>query len=147
MTRAAARSSLLPNDVVVGSLLRWKSETTQLPALASFNELIRPQQQRLGNLQAQRFGGLQVNDQFEARNLLDGEISRLRSLEKPVYQPCPINPAYREIVRPVGKQRTLLRPFFSMTRDREASLGREMDDRSEERRVGKECRSRWSPYH
>ena len=23
----------------------------------------------------------------------------------------------------------------------------EMRDRSEERRVGKECRSRWSPYH
>ena len=23
----------------------------------------------------------------------------------------------------------------------------EMQDRSEERRVGKECRSRWSPYH
>src|SRR6202453_1727043 len=23
----------------------------------------------------------------------------------------------------------------------------EPDDRSEERRVGKECRSRWSPYH
>ena len=22
-----------------------------------------------------------------------------------------------------------------------------MNDRSEERRVGKECRSRWSPYH
>src|SRR5258707_1786187 len=25
--------------------------------------------------------------------------------------------------------------------------GRERDGRSEERRVGKECRSRWSPYH
>ena len=24
---------------------------------------------------------------------------------------------------------------------------RTRDDRSEERRVGKECRSRWSPYH
>src|SRR6266702_2373093 len=24
---------------------------------------------------------------------------------------------------------------------------RDLDDRSEERRVGKECRSRWSPYH
>ena len=24
---------------------------------------------------------------------------------------------------------------------------KKMDDRSEERRVGKECRSRWSPYH
>ena len=23
----------------------------------------------------------------------------------------------------------------------------EYDERSEERRVGKECRSRWSPYH
>ena len=23
----------------------------------------------------------------------------------------------------------------------------EFDERSEERRVGKECRSRWSPYH
>src|SRR2546422_1063322 len=28
-----------------------------------------------------------------------------------------------------------------------ATYEREMKDRSEERRVGKECRSRWSPYH
>ena len=26
-------------------------------------------------------------------------------------------------------------------------LGEALDQRSEERRVGKECRSRWSPYH
>ena len=26
-------------------------------------------------------------------------------------------------------------------------VSRALDDRSEERRVGKECRSRWSPYH
>ena len=26
-------------------------------------------------------------------------------------------------------------------------LARFLSDRSEERRVGKECRSRWSPYH
>ena len=26
-------------------------------------------------------------------------------------------------------------------------VGKGEDDRSEERRVGKECRSRWSPYH
>ena len=26
-------------------------------------------------------------------------------------------------------------------------LGLMREDRSEERRVGKECRSRWSPYH
>ena len=28
-----------------------------------------------------------------------------------------------------------------------AEEGNPNDDRSEERRVGKECRSRWSPYH
>ena len=28
-----------------------------------------------------------------------------------------------------------------------AEIQRIMIDRSEERRVGKECRSRWSPYH
>ena len=27
------------------------------------------------------------------------------------------------------------------------ALAEKLDDRSEERRVGKECRSRWSPYH
>ena len=27
------------------------------------------------------------------------------------------------------------------------SAGESFSDRSEERRVGKECRSRWSPYH
>src|SRR3712207_9513426 len=29
----------------------------------------------------------------------------------------------------------------------EGTIGRRREDRSEERRVGKECRSRWSPYH
>ena len=28
-----------------------------------------------------------------------------------------------------------------------AAQGADIVDRSEERRVGKECRSRWSPYH
>ena len=31
--------------------------------------------------------------------------------------------------------------------ERELSKVDGVDDRSEERRVGKECRSRWSPYH
>ena len=29
----------------------------------------------------------------------------------------------------------------------EAILKSDVEERSEERRVGKECRSRWSPYH
>ena len=31
--------------------------------------------------------------------------------------------------------------------DTELHLLRSLSNRSEERRVGKECRSRWSPYH
>ena len=33
------------------------------------------------------------------------------------------------------------------TKDRDGNYGDVVLGRSEERRVGKECRSRWSPYH
>ena len=37
---------------------------------------------------------------------------------------------------------------FAKYKDRDiAYIVDTFDDRSEERRVGKECRSRWSPYH
>ena len=35
----------------------------------------------------------------------------------------------------------------SMKSDIVCALTTESSERSEERRVGKECRSRWSPYH
>ena len=35
----------------------------------------------------------------------------------------------------------------AQTRQRVLNAAEEMGYRSEERRVGKECRSRWSPYH
>ena len=34
-----------------------------------------------------------------------------------------------------------------VTEDEQSEAVELADDRSEERRVGKECRSRWSPYH
>jgi len=46
-----------------------------------------------------------------------------------------------------------LEPKVTQAQKRSAELTdiinttRVLDDRSEERRVGKECRSRWSPYH
>ena len=38
---------------------------------------------------------------------------------------------------------------FELTSDQKnfQNLAKDFSDRSEERRVGKECRSRWSPYH
>ena len=35
-------------------------------------------------------------------------------------------------------------PDYILTND---EISKMVDTRSEERRVGKECRSRWSPYH
>ena len=42
-----------------------------------------------------------------------------------------------------GKSTLIGRLLF----DSQAILADQIDARSEERRVGKECRSRWSPYH
>ena len=49
-------------------------------------------------------------------------------------------PSYRWHIGPITRAE-LLRPE---TRD---PVERLIVERSEERRVGKECRSRWSPYH
>ena len=35
----------------------------------------------------------------------------------------------------------------SVIEEKEFEMTEFLDTRSEERRVGKECRSRWSPYH
>src|SRR5256885_11131809 len=50
---------------------------------------------------------------------------------------------HRTVRRAVGDQRGVARA--RVPRRDDAVLAGE--DRSEERRVGKECRSRWSPYH
>ena len=46
-------------------------------------------------------------------------------------------------------QRVNVLPFFDwiLTYNTGAAFSFLADARSEERRVGKECRSRWSPYH
>ena len=48
-----------------------------------------------------------------------------------------------KIFIPMAGKGTRLRPF-TLTRPKPLL---EITDRSEERRVGKESRSRWSPYH
>src|SRR5258706_8828390 len=45
-----------------------------------------------------------------------------------------------------GLQNPLQRGFYAR-RLLQAAGGTRAEQRSEERRVGKECRSRWSPYH
>src|SRR5256885_17034881 len=46
-----------------------------------------------------------------------------------------------------GRAEVLAAPLLGDHGQVDASRGHVVDLRSEERRVGKECRSRWSPYH
>src|SRR3989449_7426966 len=46
-----------------------------------------------------------------------------------------------------GIEQVFLRGLQTQRGKTGAGLGAKIQDRSEERRVGKECRSRWSPYH
>src|ERR1044072_6229820 len=65
--------------------------------------------------------------------------------------------AVREMALPVERRRTVVREqlagilpqdcFRELLRLGEIGLGGLEPQRSEERRVGKECRSRWSPYY
>src|SRR5882724_2866496 len=52
-----------------------------MTAYRSTNDLIRPLQQRLRDVQAERLRGLEVDDQLKLRRLLDGQVARLGALE------------------------------------------------------------------
>src|SRR5215467_7542263 len=49
-------------------------------ALHLFNDLIRPQQQRRRDGEAERLGGLEIDDQLELVGLLDGQVAGLGAL-------------------------------------------------------------------
>ena len=60
----------------------WKSQGATSGSQGSLlNKLIRPQQQRWRNREAERLGGLHIDDKLELRQLLDREIGRFRALE------------------------------------------------------------------
>src|ERR1700737_1140366 len=76
---AAARTALSPANL--------QKRSAQLrtalpkPPFSWIDHLIRPQQERLGNRQAEGLGGLEVDDQLELRRLLDREVGGLGAVE------------------------------------------------------------------
>jgi hypothetical protein len=50
----------------------------------SLDDMVHPQQQRLGNLETKSLGRLQVDHQLQSCRLLDRQVSRLGALEDPV---------------------------------------------------------------
>src|SRR5260370_30321915 len=52
-----------------------------------------------------------------------------------------------ELAMPIDRRRFRANLYADLTEDRPYREDELVGRRSEERRVGKECRSRWSPYH
>src|SRR5438128_1167244 len=64
---------------------QWTEKYPDLQLIRSLNHLVRHHQQRLRNVEAQRFGGLAVDHQFKNRGLLDGQVGRFSALENLVH--------------------------------------------------------------
>src|SRR5256885_10833157 len=62
------------------------------------------------------------------------------SASPPCFEGC-------DIQSPIDAPSGRVRMYASQNESTAFSLNRKWARRSEERRVGKECRSRWSPYH
>jgi hypothetical protein len=82
----------------------------------SFDDLIRPQQQRLGDRQAERFGRLEVDDQFKRDGLFHGQVGGPGPLEDPVHvrggPPVPVGIAW-SIRHEAARVREFSRPAHS----------------------------------
>src|SRR5689334_24845725 len=82
---------------------------------------------------------------FQAEDgIRDGTVTGVQTCALPIYVPVgELAAAFEPLQRPFGAQCDQ-EPSVSQPRHR---AGTGYAARSEERRVGKECRSRWSPYH
>src|SRR5262249_60804762 len=58
-----------------------RAEETEAIGYPLFDHLIRPQQQRRRDGEAEGLGGLQIDDELELGGLLDGKVRRLGALE------------------------------------------------------------------
>src|SRR3712207_3814016 len=92
-----------------------------------------------GNNDAQRGNGRNDGPGVNGRGNANGQ-QRVRGNQTGQNNRADVSPRVREN----ESQAQQIRNRIENSQPKSERLG---DDRSEERRVGKECRSRWSPYH
>src|SRR6266508_6036480 len=81
----------------------------------------------------------------EIRDALE-RLVRIPSVSFPEFDPANVRRS-GELTRDLLDEAGLQTEILEVSGAHPAVLGRIPAPRSEERRVGKECRSRWSPYH
>ena len=100
---------------------------------------------------AAKSAGVPSNHVSELKNYLDSHASKFSSADYD-YMVKALSDCGAKYVQPVAdKLFGAGTDLASLTNDQLRQVFKEMGEdsrkRSEERRVGKECRSRWSPYH
>src|SRR5256885_14142615 len=103
-------------------------------------------------LEPKGLGALQLAfEQLKARLTLEGLFDPARKRELPRFPrkigmvTSPSGAAIRDMLRVIGRRFGELHIVIAPAKVQGEGAAEEI--RSEERRVGKECRSRWSPYH
>src|ERR1035441_5754424 len=96
--------------------------------------------------EAERLSGRAVDDELEFGRLQHRQVGGFRALEDAAGIDADLMKRIRE-VGSVAHQSTGLNIITNRISRRNSFARCQGDKRSEERRVGKECRSRWSPYH
>src|SRR2546422_6238586 len=89
---------------------------------------------------------------FQAEDgIRDVAVTGVQTCALPIFGPVLPVVGYRSLAEAVDfvndRPRPLALYLFSDRPDSQAAVLEGTTSRSEERRVGKECRSRWSPYH
>src|SRR5438067_7846956 len=87
----------------------------------------------------------QAEDGIRDRNVTGVQTCALPIFEAHLISACPKTGALRQACAPIARSIAASAPTRRRSRARRSAESPE--SRSEERRVGKECRSRWSPYH
>src|SRR4029453_16675862 len=85
---ASPISRMLPGSLAEGHYAHQRpglDEHRGAGQRALLDDLVRPLQQRLRDCEAERLGGLEVDDQLELRRLLDGQVAGLGTFEDPLH--------------------------------------------------------------
>ena len=93
--------SAAPKRAIVGGHRAGEADCRQEepPAFGrarSLDDLVRAHQDGLRDREPESVGSLQVNDQFDLRGLLDGQVGRLSTLENLVHEVCGLSEAVGE---------------------------------------------------
>ena len=93
---------------------------------------------------AHQYGGIYITHQRSEANAIDDSMKEVFEIARRAHIPAEIWHFKTAYKKNWGRMPEMLRRIEAARRQ---GLKITADVRSEERRVGKECRSRWSPYH